>query len=133
MFEEIIDKLLKLYEYHEIRNKKLKKYNSQEKIGLNINNFVSSFENANNSVKNKIDLFKNYLFFYLCLHKNYLKKFHSKILLLYDQVNKDINLDIKTNTSSDTVSNLVKNIVKSNNTIIQNFDLTNTLSNTLKK
>lgn len=65
----------------------------KQELGLNINNFIFSFDSDNKLVDEKISLFINYLTFFHELHLKYMTRFLSKINLFISQINHDITFD----------------------------------------
>jgi hypothetical protein len=85
----------------------------KKNIGLNIDNFISSFSYDIIVIREKINLFITYIEFFHKLHTKQLKRFSNKIQLMYSHVNKDIRFDEeidkkKNNTNKDNKDN--KNI-----------------------
>ena len=50
--------------------------------GLNINNFVSTFQNCNNEIRDKITLYLKYIKYLIKTHKHYLLRFYKRALIL---------------------------------------------------
>lgn len=71
----------------------LKLYQSKNNIGLNIDNFVNTFNFNNIMMREKIILFITYLEFFHKLHNKYLKRFTTKLQLMYSQITHDIKFD----------------------------------------
>ena len=71
----------------------LKIYQSKNKIGLNIDSFVNTFNFNNTVMKEKTALFITYIEFFHKLHTKYLKRFTTKLQLMMSQINNDIKLD----------------------------------------
>ena len=78
----------------------LKIYQSKNKIGLNIDSFVSTFNFNNTVMKEKTALFVTYIEFFHKLHTKYLKRFTMKLQLMMSQINNDIKLDNPNETKS---------------------------------
>jgi hypothetical protein len=78
-----------------LNNKKhiLDSYKLRSNVGLNINNFVSTYEFEVTTIDSQIGLFCSYVDFFHELHLKYLKRFITKIQILYGQVNHDIKFD----------------------------------------
>lgn len=78
-----------------LNNKKhiLESYKLRSNVGLNINNFVSTYEFEVTTIDSQIGLFCSYVDFFHELHLKYLKRFITKIQILYGQVNHDIKFD----------------------------------------
>ena len=73
---------------HDLRN-----YQNKNKTGLNIDNFVNTFNFNNVVMKEKVTLFITYIEFFHKLHSKYLKRFTTKIQLLISQINYDIKFE----------------------------------------
>jgi len=71
----------------------LKLYQSKNNIGLNIDNFVNTFNFNNIMMREKIILFITYLEFFHKLHNKYFKRFTTKLQLMYSQITYDIKFD----------------------------------------
>jgi hypothetical protein len=65
----------------------------KKNIGLNIDNFISSFSFDIIVIREKINLFITYIEFFHKLHTKQLQRFSNKIQLMYSHVNKDIRFD----------------------------------------
>jgi hypothetical protein len=109
----------------ELNNKEneLTIHKTKQHIGLNIDNFVTTFNFNNNVMKERITMFITYIEFFHKLHTKYLKRFSNKIQLIYTDINNDIKFDESleinssnsiTNSTSSTsgrkISNNIKNI-----------------------
>jgi hypothetical protein len=79
----------------ELNNKEneLTIHKTKQHIGLNIDNFVTTFNFNNNVMKERITMFITYIEFFHKLHTKYLKRFSNKIQLIYTDINNDINFD----------------------------------------
>jgi hypothetical protein len=71
----------------------LKLYQSKNNTGLNIDNFVNTFNFNNIMMREKIILFITYLEFFHKLHNKYFKRFTTKLQLMYGQIAHDIKFD----------------------------------------
>ena len=91
----------------------LKVYQSKNKIGLNIDSFVNTFNFNNIVMKEKTALFITYIEFFHKLHTKYLKRFTMKLQLMLSQINNDIKLDNPNDTK--TQKKIVLNDLKENN------------------
>jgi hypothetical protein len=76
-----------------IKENDLTIYKTKQCIGLNIDNFVTTFNFNNNVKKERISLFTTYIEFFHKLHTKYLKRFSNKIQLVYKDINSDIQFD----------------------------------------
>ena len=93
----------------------------KENIGLNINNFITTYNFNINVLKEKIHMFINYIEFFHKMHSKYLKRFSNKIQLMYTHINNDIKFDDSveiTNTKKQelitelTLNNIDKTLLK---------------------
>jgi hypothetical protein len=91
--ESLILMLNAILGYLEGKQHELQFHIMKKNIGLNIDNFISSFSYDLTMIKEKINLFVAYLEFFHKLHVKQLQRFSNKIQLLYQHVNKDINFD----------------------------------------
>jgi hypothetical protein len=81
-------------------------HKNKQSIGLNIDNFITSFNYSINIMKEKIIMFTTYIQFFHKLHTKYLKRFSNKIQLMYSHISHDIHFDdIKKSNSSDSSDN----------------------------
>lgn len=133
--ENILLMLNAIIGYLEIKEHELSFHIVKKNNGLNIDNFISSFNFDMIVIKEKINLFTTYIEFFHKLHTKQFKRFSHKIQLMYSHVNKDINFDesvdindknktnnqdrknsiISTDTSSDTDDNSSLNSPFNNN------------------
>ena len=75
------------------KDQELKTHEMTNKSGLNIDNFVMSFNYNLVVVKEKVNLFINYVVFFHTSHLKLLTRFVMKVNLMMKQVKSDINLD----------------------------------------
>lgn len=71
----------------------LSNHKKKKNIGLNIDNFVSTFNFEVIKFEEQIKLFDNYLNFFYNIHYKNLNRFLTKIKLFYTQINNDINFN----------------------------------------
>lgn len=76
-------------------------------IGLNIDNFITSFNFNISVMREKIIMFINYLEFFHKMHTKYLKRFSNKIQLMYTHINNDIKFDDSIEISKDKKKELI--------------------------
>ena len=74
----------------ETKEIELSEYQRKRKIGLNIDNFVTSFNYDIIMMRERGMLFLTYMEFFHQLHTKYMKRFSSKIQLMYSHIDKDI-------------------------------------------
>jgi hypothetical protein len=91
----------------------LKVYQTKNKIGLNIDSFVNTFNFNNTVMKEKTTLFITYIEFFHKLHTKYMKRFTMKLQLMMSQINNDIKLDNPNETK--TTKKDILNDFKENN------------------
>jgi hypothetical protein len=75
------------------KDQELKTHEMTNKSGLNIDNFVMSFNYNLVVIKEKVNLFINYVVFFHTSHLKLLTRFVMKVNLMMKQVKSDINLD----------------------------------------
>jgi hypothetical protein len=68
-------------------------HKNKQSIGLNIDNFITTFNYSIIVMKEKIIMFITYVEFFHKLHTKYLKRFANKIQLMYSHINNDIHFD----------------------------------------
>jgi hypothetical protein len=71
----------------------LSMYKSKQEIGLNIDNFITSYNFSNIVMREELGTFLTYVEFFHKLHTKYLKRFSNKIQLMYMHINTDIRFD----------------------------------------
>jgi hypothetical protein len=119
----------------ELNNKEneLTIHKSKQHIGLNIDNFVTTFNFNNNVMKERITMFITYIEFFHKLHTKYLKRFSNKIQLIYTDINNDIkfdeSLEINSSNSSTNGTSISNNIKKINQYSIGDSDNESNKSN----
>jgi hypothetical protein len=102
LHNDITDTLIAMNNYLSNRQHVLSSYKLRSDVGLNINNFVSTYEFEVASVEGQLTLFCSYIDFFHELHLKYLKRFAMKIQIIYGQVDHDINFDeVSLNNKSD--------------------------------
>lgn len=79
-------------------------HETKKKIGINIDNFVTTFHYNISVMKEKIMLFIKYIEFFHVLHTKYMQRFSNKIQLMYTHINNDIHLDGNLTHSDDLLS-----------------------------
>jgi hypothetical protein len=77
----------------ENKENELAVYQKKRRIGLNIDNFVTSFNYDIIMMREKVGVFLTYIEFFHILHTKYLKRFSNKIQLMYTHINNDIKFD----------------------------------------
>lgn len=102
------------------KESELKKYQSKNKFGFNIDNFVNTIMFNNIMLREKIHLFINYLSFFHKLQIKYLSRYINKLDLLISQLDSDINFEERQDSSEEsdviiekeyTSENLIENVI----------------------
>lgn len=103
----IIELILAMNEILSGKNIELTNYEESKDIGLNIDNFIASFEHENVTLKNEANLYINYMDFLYNLNCGYYKRFITKIRILLGQVEHDVKFENKKSSNKNTISNLL--------------------------
>ena len=89
-------------------------HKTKQNIGLNIDNFITSFNFNINVMREKITMFISYIEFFHKMHSKYLKRFSNKIQLMYTHINNDIKFDDSTEISKNKKKELLDEIIGNN-------------------
>jgi hypothetical protein len=109
--------VLLLYEINEFiinKENELGIHKKKQDIGLNINNFVTTFNYNILMIKEKGMLFISYIEFFHNLHTKYLQRFAMKMNLMYNQVTHDIRFEDGPNTSETKKKELIHSFESDN-------------------
>lgn len=90
IFQDIIHYIVILIEYMETYDSKQKIYNDKKTCGLDIDNFIYTFEYKKKLLNEQIQLFIKYLEIFMKLHAKYFIRFIEKLNVQYNQLDKDI-------------------------------------------
>lgn len=93
VFNDIMNYITLLTDHSKKLELDLNSYKVKGKIGLNINNFVHSYEYKNVILREEINLYLNYLNFFMNLHTKYLSRFITKMRIMHGQITHDIKFD----------------------------------------
>lgn len=96
------------------KDNELSIYKTKQNIGLNIDNFITTFNFNINVMREKIIMFINYIEFFHKMHTKYLKRFSNKIQLIYTHINNDIKFDDAVEVSKNKKKELINDIVNNN-------------------
>ena len=88
----------------------LSAHRAKQNIGLNINNFTTTFAFNNTVLREKILMFMSYIEFFHALHTKYLKRFSNKIQLMHTHIDTDIKFDESTEINKDTKKELLEEL-----------------------
>lgn len=89
----IISLLNSLNEHILFKETQLQLFQKKQKSGLNINNFVKTFDFDVVVIKQKCLLFLSYLDFFHIIHTKHFKRFSKKMKLMNDYLDEDIKFD----------------------------------------
>jgi hypothetical protein len=109
------------------RENELNIHRDKQALGLNIDNFITSYNFELTVMKEKISAFLTYIEFFHNLHTKHLKRFSNKIQLMYTHINTDIRFDETIEMNKDKRKDVV-NDLPSNNEIklsVEEFVSTN--------
>jgi hypothetical protein len=109
------------------RENELNVHRGKQALGLNIDNFITSYNFELTVMKEKISAFLTYIEFFHNLHTKHLKRFSNKIQLMYTHINTDIRFDETIEMNKDKKQDLVSDL-SSNNEIklsVEEFVSTN--------
>ena len=100
-------------------------HKTKQSIGLNIDNFITTFNYNINVIREKINMFVSYIEFFHKMHTKYLKRFSNKIQLMHTHIDSDIRFDENLELSKDKKKELIASLNVEN--------VNNMLLNDLKK
>ena len=139
--ETILNLLSILISFLNNKENELSIHKVKQNIGLNIDNFITSFNFSINIIREKIMMFITYIEFFHKMHSKYLKRFSNKIQLMYTHISNDIKFDDSVEISKDkkkeliddfSTDNMDKNLLKELKTSIgseTNSDVSDSKSN----
>lgn len=91
--QNVFEIILLMLTYIENKEKELIMHTSKKNIGLNIDNFINTFNYDIIIIREKIYLFLKYIEFFHKQHIKHFKRFNNKMQLMYNELNNDINFD----------------------------------------
>ena len=97
-------------------------HRTKQNIGLNIDNFITTFSFQINVLREKIVMFITYIEFFHKMHNKYLKRFNTKIQLMHTHITNDIKFDESVEMTNEKKEEL-----------LSEFDLSSDLLKSLKK
>jgi len=89
-------------------------HKTKQNIGLNIDNFITSFNFNISVMREKIMMFITYIEFFHKMHSKYLKRFSNKIQLMYTHISNDIKFDDSVEISKNKKKELIDEFVANN-------------------
>jgi len=96
------------------KERDLDAHKAKNNTGLNIDNFVNTFNFNIVIMREKLVLFVTYIEFFHKLHNKYLKRFTTKLQLMFSQINNDIKFDDTDQTKKTKRASLLHNIADDN-------------------
>jgi hypothetical protein len=93
LHEHILVLLQAIHGYLLNKEHELKMHQNKNSIGLNIDNFVYTFNYTNILVREKLVLFITYIEFFHKLHNKNLKRFTTKLQLMFSQITNDVKFE----------------------------------------
>lgn len=88
----------------------LSAHRAKQNIGLNINNYITTFTFNNTIMREQIMMFIAYIEFFHSLHTKYLKRFSNKIQLMHTHIDTDIKFDETTEVNKETKKELLEEL-----------------------
>jgi hypothetical protein len=82
-----------MYAYYSKKGDNIEHYNENHKIGFSISNFINTLNHDNKMLKEKIDLYLNYVSFFHIAQKKQLKRLSLRINEFYKEVDENININ----------------------------------------
>ena len=95
--------------------------------GFDINNFVTYYDFKNKSNLQNINLYINYLNFFISLHDKYLNKVYFRLNLMYQQLNHEVKID-KFNTKKHSKDDIMRDINELHDTQLSKYAYNSTHS-----
>ena len=89
-------------------------HKTKQNIGLNIDNFITSFNFNISVMREKIMMFITYIEFFHKMHSKYLKRFSNKIQLMYTHISNDIKFDDSVEISKNKKKELIHEFATNN-------------------
>ena len=97
-----------------VKEKELVNYKTKQNIGLNIDNFITSFNFNNVIMREKIKTFITYIEFFHKMHTKYLKRLSNKIQLMFTNINNDIKFEDSPEISKTQKTELIADLSSKN-------------------
>jgi hypothetical protein len=112
--ENIINLLNSIITMLNTKENELSIHITKKNIGLNIDNFITTFNFNINVMREKVVMFITYIEFFHKMHTKYLKRFSNKIELVYTHINNDIRLDDTVEISKNKKRELINELLSNN-------------------
>ena len=91
--QNIFTNIRLMYNFVSAKQKTLKEHEISKNMGLDIHNFISTYEFFISNVEGKINLFLKYTEFLNIKFLKYLKRINQKIRLFYSEIHEDIKIE----------------------------------------
>ncbi len=91
--DNIIELFKCLYTHLQNKENELKEHSMKRKMGLNIDNFVFTFDYNNSVIRDKVKMFLDYMNFFHTMHFKNLTLMGKKLLIMTKEINNDLNLE----------------------------------------
>ena len=114
MHENILNLLGILMSIINNKENELLIHKTKQNIGLNIDNFITSFNFNISVMREKILMFITYIDFFHKMHSKYLKRFSNKIQLMYTHISNDIKFDDSVEITKNKKKELLSEFITGN-------------------
>lgn len=91
--DNIVELLKSLYGYLLNKDHELKSHKIKKTMGLNIDNFIFTFSYNNAILRDKLQMFLDYMNFFHNMHLKNLNLIKKKLILMTSEINNELNLD----------------------------------------
>ena len=109
LHESLLTLISSMISYVHQKQHELVMHEGKKNIGLDIDNFIYTFNHHILIMNEKIALFVKYVEFFHILHTKYLQRFSNKIQLMYNHINNDIHLEGNLKNSNDIIETDISN------------------------
>jgi hypothetical protein len=92
------------------RENELNIHRGKQALGLNIDNFITTYNFELTVIKEKISMFLTYIEFFHKLHTKHLKRFSNKIQLMYTHISTDIRFDETIEMNKDKKKEIIEDL-----------------------
>jgi len=112
--ENILNMISILISFLNNKENELLIHKTKQNIGLNIDNFITTYNFNISVMREKIYMFTTYIEFFHKMHSKYLKRFSNKIQLMYTHITNDIKFDDTVEISKNKKKELIEDFVSNN-------------------
>lgn len=110
--DNIVELFKSLYNHLQNKENELKGYSVKRKMGLNIDNFVFTFDYNNSVIRDKIKMLLDYMKFFHTMHLKNLTLMSKKLFIMAREISNDLNLERNENDSHSESDDEEQNFVK---------------------